>query len=296
MYLKDLTLSRPDKLGNEVIQVLWSAEDFKVYRTRAGVFVHLSDCCRTAKAQTEQFNQLHPRLCQLRFLTSCMDNIGARLRRTITGDVERSNFFHQETARILVQALHNHCGHARTMLDFVTEMALERVTNENRVRYLAACVSIALFCALGIGSLRLLGGYPSQADAYALAGVCGALGAVFSIAISVESLKLLPSRHSTMNYVMGALRVLTGLMGGGVLVLLLKSGLTGQFGKVLLDASNGSPLWEQVAMLGFFAGFAERLVPKMLSGAADELAVYRPADKIRTPETGNRVSEADAHR
>lgn len=289
MPLMDLKVGARDKLNNTVIEILWASRDFKIYRTRAGVFVHMSDCGHVADKQKSLFYRLHPRLCQMRFLTSCIDrSMAARLRRLLGFD--RCNFFHQETARAIVQALHDRCEHARGMLDFVTDMALEHVTNENRVRYLIACLAVAVAFGLGIDSLLWLWDYPPHAVPYAAASAFGAVGAVFSIATNVGSLALVPSRHSMMNYVMGGLRVLTGLMGGGLLLLAFKSGVVGDFGSAL--AVDGTLSWERAAMLGFLAGFAERLVPNMMGGAAEQMAAYRRADKGDAHEAGEPIREA----
>jgi hypothetical protein len=290
MWLKDVEQDKPDKLGNRIDRILWADVDFKIYSTNAGVFVHFSDCGQVAREQRRLFNQVHPRLCELRFLTSRM-GIAPQLNRSKIFDT-RIGWFHQEMARSIVQALADRCKHARDMLDFVTEMASERVMNENRVRYLAACGAVAM---LGVGALLLLSrlGFP-DIKIYSTASGFGALGAVFSILISIGSLALVPSRHSMMNYIMGGLRVLTGMIAGGLLVLVIRSGLVGPLGAEQFGiASSSSKAFELAALLGFVAGFAERLVPNMMTGAAEQLAAYRLAEKQGWSENATTSPESE---
>ena len=115
-----------------------------------------------------------------------------------------------------------------------------------------------------------------EMGSYVLAGMFGAIGAVFSIAMRVQTLELVPCRESSMNTRMGSLRILIGFLAGSSLLLLLASGIvrvfpaTGQqsfgqsFGMKSFGQSFGMSDWPLVAVIGLFSGFAERMVPNLL--------------------------------
>ena len=284
------TLSKANMTNSEIILTRYSGGvDFKVYGTCSGVFIHFSDCGRIAQGQRCLFNQIHPRLSELRFLTSRMGITSFLGRYKIFNT--NTDWFYQEMAGSIVQALADRCKHARDMLAFVTEMASERVMNENRVRYLVACVAIAV---LGICTLHLFPRSIQQdVEPYITAIRFGALGAVFSILMSIRALALVPSRHSMMNYMMGGLRVLTGMIAGGVLVLVIQSDLIGPLAAVKQSLASSDPkAFELAALLGFVAGFAERLVPNMMTGAAEQLAAYRLAEEQSWSENATTSKES----
>jgi hypothetical protein len=102
-----------------------------------------------------------------------------------------------------------------------------------------------------------------------MAAAAGAAGAVFSIASRIQHLDLKPSIQSVMNYVLGALRVLTGFVAGAIILFIINGTVFGEgvlkiFEGVTemtaLTASN----WKSIVLVGFLAGFAERLVPSLL--------------------------------
>src|SRR5262249_46463526 len=96
----------------------------------------------------------------------------------------------------------------------------------------------------------------------------GAGGAVFSIALRIQELNLEPCTQSVMNYVMGALRVLTGFTAGGIILLLINGtglgdGILSLFKSVPMDSLTDQS-WKCIVLVGFLAGFAERLIPSLL--------------------------------
>lgn len=277
----ELQIGKIDRMQNTVLEIYWASSTFKVYRTARGVFAHFADCGRLERAQRAAFDALYAPMSSLRFLTSRMFRFRANA----------SSFYDHETAQAVVQALHGRIEPAVATLNQLHDLALDRVANENRVRYLMACVATGLASgAAGVLTLWLLstdftatqlGAGAGAFRPYVLAAIMGGLGAVFSIAMSVRSLEMMPCQHSFMNYVIGALRVLTGFISGGMLVLLLTSNLLGDLGEQLADGEGaakplaGSIDWAKVAMLGLLAGFAERMVPDLMGGASSRVSAYR---------------------
>lgn len=81
---------------------------------------------------------------------------------------------------------------------------------------------------------------------------------------------------------MGALRVLIGAMAGFVLLLALRSGLIG----VMARDVTGEITWEKAGMLGFIAGFAERMVPNLLGVTGERMQQDGGADGGVSPRGG----------
>jgi hypothetical protein len=92
----------------------------------------------------------------------------------------------------------------------------------------------------------------------------GTLGAVFSIATGISARTLQLEMRYRDNATDAGLRILVGAIGAAVLVSLQRSGLvTGS----LLGGSSGHASGDDTIyfILGFLAGFSERLVPDMLA-------------------------------
>ncbi len=279
-----LQTGKADKLGNKIREICWVGEDYTVYRSTKGVFVQFSDCPETERDQRKNYMQIGEALCQLRYLTSQM--VRSRVWPT------RSYYDHQ-IVQAMVLALEGETKRATELLGPVLSMAEDRLTNENRVRYLLGCFLTALLLSFGLPAIGLplarIGlGQTAPALPYLLAAAFGAAGAVFSITLRVESLELAPSRESVMNVVFGALRVFIGLLSGGMLLLLLSSTMFGVAAeKVFSNATTFKQLsdlsintWTYVAVIGLLGGFAERLLPNLLQDASDRIAPAKPATSV----------------
>lgn len=142
----------------------------------------------------------------------------------------------------------------------------------------------------------------------------GALGAFFSIALGIRGRTVLPDLLRTANLLDAALRVLIGLISGIVLIALFRLHIVEvKLGSIVID---GDQLLGTL-VLGFLAGFAERLVPDLLDkvnvqpGAAPlsataagiaraagaEAAAVKaaaPADPAKPPEPADPPLAADA--
>jgi hypothetical protein len=123
---------------------------------------------------------------------------------------------------------------------------------------------------LVIAAALLWFGNISLADAWgplaqlALSCSAGALGALFSIAISVRARTVAIDGNQQSIRVDASLRVLIGVISAGILYLVLGTGALSQikFGDMALDAK--SITWQIAVLVGVASGFLERLVPDML--------------------------------
>lgn len=105
-----------------------------------------------------------------------------------------------------------------------------------------------------------------------LAGQAGLLGAAFSVVLAVKARTVALDTHPRGNLLDGSLRLVIGAVSGGLLLLLLGSDLASQvhFADKPLSIAVGG--WEGVVIIGFIAGFVERMVPDLLNKAQQQPA------------------------
>jgi hypothetical protein len=261
LLLSQIKLGAPDKLGQTILQVYFSGEGYKIYRTRQGVNVHFADCRRREQKQKEKYFKVLSKLGHLRFLASQMGRwpiVLHWLSRT-------GGFYDHQIAEASCLALEGNAHEADEVLNEGLALAANRLASENRVRYLAACLAVALLPAALVAWLYLwhLAPHPAWYSVL-LAGATGGIGAVFSIAMRVQNLNLRPCEQSVMNYIMGALRVLTGFTAGILLLLLITHTVLGKAIQALFEPASAVD-WQNISLVGFLGGFAERLVPSLLA-------------------------------
>src|SRR5882724_11043397 len=215
VMLSQIKVGKPDKLNNRIEEILWLGENYTIYRSTNGVYIHFSDCHEDERIQRACYGDISDILCQLRFLTGTM----AKSRFWSAGR-NPVNYYEHQIAQAMVMTMEGKADKARDLLTPVLEMAVGRVTNENRIRYLLACIVAGLVVGSIAGLSYVL--WPAGAHTpYLLAAIFGVAGAVLSIAMRVQNLELVPCKESSMNVVMGVLRVVIGFSAGAFLLLLL---------------------------------------------------------------------------
>jgi hypothetical protein len=146
-----------------------------------------------------------------------------RLGVTFGGRPMRSRkLYEHNIAQALMLVMEDRAETAKKIADHSLSMAVRRVTNDNTIRYIAACLGFAaLWAALG-GLTAIAFGLLGHAavSLYVLASVFGAAGAVLSVITRVHAFELKPCQESSMNYWMSAIRVCMGVISGMVLLLL----------------------------------------------------------------------------
>jgi hypothetical protein len=260
--LSQIKVGAQDKMQKTILQVYLAGEDYRIYRTCQGVYVNFADCRLRERKQRKNYAEVCDRLCNLRFLTSQLARWWPFF---IQNWLQRSGgFYDHQIAEAIHLALQENVDDANKILDRGLKLAENRLTNENRVRYLFAYLFFALIPAVLLWCLYPRGSTsPPSLWFLFLAGGAGAIGAVFSIGMRILDLDLHPCQQTVMNYIMGGLRVLIGFTAGALILLLATHT---EIGKGIISLFDPPPItdWHSIALLGFLGGFAERLVPLLL--------------------------------
>jgi hypothetical protein len=294
-----LHISGTDQFGNAVREMLWRGMDYDIYRSDNGIFIRFSDDKDQEKKQRERFIAICPELCELRYLTSQMDggplDIWNVLRLYVINWLMRKKrdyprrsavrgLYDHNIAQALMLAMEGQEPMAKSLAKEALAMAVQRTTNDNTIRYVAACLGFGLLWI--VISLTLFVFSLSPSVQYCLlASAFGAAGAVLSIITRVEVFELKPCQESGMNYWMSVIRVCMGVISGVVILLLASTLLSDSIGKLMgpMDL-RGEIAWPGVALLGFLGGFSERMIPTILQKTAANVDASSgtPAQAIRS--------------
>lgn len=280
--LPAIVLGGKDKMGQTIMEIYVCGEDYAIYRSRQGVYIHFADCRVRERQQRANYVEISQKLCRLRFLISQM----ARWLFAHSRFVKNGGFYDHQIAEALHLALQGKSNEANQILDSGLALAEERITNENRVRYLLACLLIALIPSGAVWALyrsdQIITGQIWVP--YLIAAAAGATGAVFSITSRIQDLELKPVAQSVMNYIMGALRVLTGFVAGAIILFIINGTVFGEGVIKIFEAPSMTELtarsWKCIVLVGFLGGFAERLVPSLLKNLQSRVE-NRPTDEQR---------------
>src|SRR5262249_32248793 len=137
-----------DKMGRTIQRIYPSGEDFTIYRTDQGVIVNFADCRERERNQRAKFMKIAEDLCNLRFLSSQMAPWRFWQRACDKG----GGFYDHEIAQAIYLALQGEAHQAGEILRDRLKLADRRLTNENRIRYLLACLLAALLFSTPFGS------------------------------------------------------------------------------------------------------------------------------------------------
>jgi hypothetical protein len=280
--LSELEEGSPDKLGHIVEEILWVGKNYAVYWTKHGVYVHFSDDENQADEQRQRFIKVSPEICELRYLTPQMRPAG-----------HFTQFDHNIAEAIMLVLEKDETG--RSIAQQALKMAVDRVTNDNTLLYVRA-LAWSLVVVLGVVAgvaVGLVKPFPSHHPLlYLVAGIAGGTGAMLSIATRLQAFRLKPCHQSNMNYWMSIIRIGIGIIAGMVLMLLAPIILPDVL-KTLFQWENKNtvPTLEMAAVLGFVAGFAERLVPNIMRWTGERFESFgTPSQAVRAHQHAGRVA------
>lgn len=275
--LADLTKGGEDPRGRAVHDILWSVDEFKIYKTDQGISPFFSDDPNLAKRQKMAYIALGPDLAAFNHLIHTLKP------RTIpftdqaigVGGVGSTNLVHyeRELARCIAQALLGQAEVARSSLTDLRRRLAARISNRGRVVHLminVVLVAIAVAGAILFARSSYTSVFQFDVIETGLAIMMGSVGALFSTTVRLQSMEVDPTVSPYMHWVYGAQRVLVGALGALIIYYGFKSGVVaGLFQPIsgAIDTSQSfDPYW--LSFICVLAGFSERLVPNLLDTKA----------------------------
>jgi hypothetical protein len=167
--------------------------------------------------------------------------------------------------------------HALTIANRALEMAVNRVTTDNTIRYIQTSVVAGSIMIAVLFVLFISMDGAQEIRRYLLASMTGAVGALFSVISRAQAFELKPCDDSRYNKLLAAVRVGMGAIAGPALLLFLDTLFSFQaksVGDTVKDVPAAVKVASELAMaavLGLVGGFAERLVPNLARSAAEKI-------------------------
>jgi len=176
--------------------------------------------------------------------------------------------YRAQVADALRLGLENQVGTASALLADAAQDALALQARIGRLVYLQ-WAGMAILPAL---ILILIGGYyvPEAPGVHLLlmSAGAGAIGAFLSIAIAIRARSVAIEGDRKANALDAAVRVAIGMISAAVLFLVLNSGVVTSINVGTATLTGDAVQWQVALVIGFAAGFLERLVPDLLERSA----------------------------
>lgn len=271
MQVNDVKAGGEDNAGNPIDKVYTkNAPDYAIYQSLGQVLVHLADDPDRAKAQAVALAPLGVLRGEIDGLIDGWRN--KRKRQSKVAALQLGIF------RALSQALQGDIAGARQSLEEIKQGILSDRTAVARFEYMmvaASCfLAIVVLTELGLIPKLVPHLYPAADPEQIRIGVsAGALGAFFSIATGLRNRTVLPDLHYLDNAADALLRMLIGAIGAGAALALYDVGLVHL---ELPKADDGGLSGSALFVIGFLAGFSERLVPDLLAKTAQAIGGAGP--------------------
>jgi hypothetical protein len=262
---------------------LWFGKNYAIYRTKQGVYVHFSDNEQEATEQRRSFMKICPELCELRYLTPQIRTAKPLIFHSREG-YDGLSLYDHNIAQAIMLVMEGDVETGRRIAQKALQMAVERVENDNTIRYVGTSLGGWLFILI-LGAVLLKFG-PSSGDLslFIVAAIAGGTGAMLSIATRLQSFRLKPCDQSNMNYLMSIIRVgIIGAIAGVILWLIAPTVLSERAQQLVPHWPSG---WQAPAALGLIAGFAERLIPNIMRWSGVQLgpSIGTPSQAVRAEE------------
>ena len=288
--VSDIRRDGMDEADNKIECVYFrSKPEYAVYRTEKRVCVHFADDDGEEKRQRRDLSRLTPLRGQINTLIdgwrTAGDNPSERIdppsrayrffssiwrwmcgsKRRESDDKKRAERYDRRVADAIVTALHNDVDTALALLAAVKNDIISERISIARGSYLWLTFLVSLFLILFVWGFPRV--FPAASVGSAqqiwigLAG--GTVGTFYSIAIGLRGRHLVIDLQNRENVADALLRVLIGTLSGGLVICLLLTGLVSLQAVDLIGADPKKDILTFV--IGFIAGFFERLVPNMLA-------------------------------
>jgi hypothetical protein len=261
--VSSVKIGATDRRGRVIARIYILDPSFAVYGTTdeqdKGLTVQFSDDNAKAEEQRAAFAKIDPLLTE----------IAALLTQWRGYQVERARLQMASAVRAALTQ-----KDARPSLD-ILEKARLRVIKERELRgrswslafsfvtafTIAAFLIAIVRCKLAFDILNLRF---AEAPSWAVILLAGMVGALFSSVIAVRRKSEASELNRLENFVDGGTRVFVGAVAAGILLLLVQTGIVPgiHIGTLSLGGGKSSDV-PGLLLLGFVAGFSERLVPDL---------------------------------
>lgn len=220
-----------------------------------------------------------------------------------------AKLFDRRAADALIVALQGDQGYAKALFESLEKDVLDERTSIATVQYLrwatgfaAAVIAFSLACLATSDfinsdlkpSIFSALTKPFTNDQLGIALVFGALGAMFSIALTIRARNIKPDFQKRDNIADALLRIFIGAVSAVVIFSLFKSSLLSlRIGDMPLDLKNNASegLPHQAIVVAFLAGFLERLVGNILGGIGGKLVAQETPKAEASKAGGTKASE-----
>lgn len=269
--ISDVERGKEDLSERVICEIYYKAPPrYAIYRSSERVVVQYADEGVADSSGTPLADQQRAKMACLNPLRSQITGlIDGWEKSRKPGLAERARRYNARVAAALNQCLEgDSTSPMLTLAEVRDEIAAERAS-WGRFLYLSSALAVAAaFCiAFWVIKAHLFGPLHPTAGLW-LAARAGTIGAFFSIAMNIQQRKVLTDLLTRDNIADAALRITVGAIGAGALLCLLQSGITplANFGNATLAGSAMS--WQVILVIGFAAGFSERLVPTIVEKIA----------------------------
>jgi hypothetical protein len=291
-HVADIRLGTQDSTGADIEQVYVRVKPlYAVYRTRNGVIVQYADDDGEAQRQRIAGSALNPLRRQIDGL---IDGWRADPKRQA-----KAARYDARVAAALRVYLEGDPSSAHVNLEQVKQEIIEERTSVARFLYLiAAFVTASILFLLFLSFSQPwfhdhIYKFSAEAQPVWFAARAGAVGAFFSVTIGIRGRTILTNLRWQENLSDAVLRVVTGVIAAGALILVLRSGVISTFKIGEASFSVGQYSWNLAVIIAFLSGFSERLVPELLDKALPAAAAPPPRPAAAPAVRGGGQAGAD---
>jgi hypothetical protein len=273
----DVHKGREDCRGEQIEYVYFKRESYAIYKSGGKILIQYSDGRDEALKQIAALAELIPVRDRLQYLTS---------------GTSVPDCYQWQIAEALRLGLDGQVEAAKRTLEAATQDVMDTRARAGRMAYLLwagpIAAGVAGLCLLfGIVLIIFIVGTPLKAAAPSvghllLATGAGAVGALLSISIGLRARTVALDGDMTQNGIDATVRVLIGVISAGVLYLFIASGVLGNVLLGDMKISEARTTWHLAVLVGFAAGFLERLVPDLL-----EKKMPAPAAPVNAAKSAN---------
>jgi hypothetical protein len=267
--VSDIRRNSLDSRGEKIDFVFFMIRDcFAIYWCNGRIMVQYADKDEVYKSQVENIAELFPLRDRLQYLVSDLPEIQSGSERDVP------HAYEWQIAESLRLGLVGQKDAAKRTMEAAIENVVAQRVSDGRTSYLVwagtlVLGAIALLGAVAVGMGYFLGYTPEQLRPglgyLMLATGSGAMGAMLSTAIALRD-RTVGTDGWKSNGVDSGTRIMIGVISAALLYTLLESNLLSNFYVSIDQLSKGqtTQIWNVALVVGFLAGFVERLVPNLL--------------------------------